>query len=148
MSYQHILKNLREMPWLLRTTVMASVVLGVAFPIVTLIPGVPISINHIEYSGAELWASGFALAIWVAGPFMAIFGVSLYRKRHWTKGALVLMPVLQLAPIYIAALVTGRLSVLSFEVDIVIASIAWAVFMVLYLALNPRAKAYFHHVGT
>jgi hypothetical protein len=142
-SLTELKQRFSAMPWLLRTFVAASVVIGIVFTVLPLVPGASFGLGERELTFQELWQTRVAFALFAVGPLMFVVGVAVFLRMGWVRPVLVVLPLLQLLPFLVVHWAFGAPSPVS-SMTIFAASCAlWAVLAVLYLFGSRGALEHF-----
>src|SRR5687768_14934531 len=91
----------RSLPSLLRTATLALVILGIVVAAAPLIPGMTFNLDGEELTWREMWETRVALALLVLGPLMTSVGLGVLFGRRWARPVLLLMPMIQILPLYL-----------------------------------------------
>ncbi len=146
MTIKATIAELGNVPWPLRTAALASIALGIIFPIITFIPGADFNIAGSVLSHEEIWASGVAVAILVVAPLMLVIGLGILRHRRWVRVPLVVLPILQCLPFQTAHWLSGAPNPTPSIPQYAISCVCWAAITSIYLFASSTAKRYFQSV--
>jgi hypothetical protein len=135
----------RSLPWLLRITTIALIILGAAVAITPLVPGMIFNFDGIEMGWRELWQTRVALALLLLGPLMISVGLGVLHARLWVRPALLLLPFIQLIPFYLVHWIFGAPSpIRSISVGTYfLLCLLWAVLATPYLYGRSAVRRHF-----
>jgi len=138
--------ELGDVPWPLRTAALASIALGIIFPIITLIPGADFNLAGTVMSHEEIWAFGVAVAIMVVAALMLAIGFGILLHSRWVRMPLVVLPILQYLPFQAAHWLSSAPNPTPSIPQYAISCAAWAAITSIYLFASSTAKRYFQSV--
>ena len=142
-SIANLKQRFMAMPWLLRIVVAASLGIGVAFPLLPLMPGASFRLGERELTYQELWQTRVALALFAVGLLMLAVGAGVFLRKGWVRLVLVVLPVLQLLPFLLVHWAFGAPSPVSSPAQFAVSCVAWAVLAFGYLFGSRGAQAHF-----
>lgn len=142
-SLSQLKQRFSAMPWLLRTLVAASMVIGVAFSILPLVPGASFGLGERELSYAELWQTRVAFAVITVGVLMLVVGFAVFLRKSWVRPILVFLPLLQLMPFLAMHWAFGAPSPVSSPAFFAGSSAVWAVLAVAWLFGTRSGREHF-----
>ena len=134
-----IIRDLENMPLILRFVCIASFLTGVVVALATMFPVGGMRINGETLSRAQLWEKGYVPFLLVAGTAMALAGIGIVRRWGWSRWIVVLLYVFT-APIQYIYARQHPNTVMFSAVDL-IPGVTWAVFFYWYL-FHKQKKAF------
>jgi phosphotransferase system glucose/maltose/N-acetylglucosamine-specific IIC component len=95
-------ESLKNAPLLLRILALASLFLGVGFPLSAFVPGSSFNLAGTLLPHEQVWSSRVALAIFASAPLLFAVGLGILFRRRWVRWPLIVLPVLQFLPFQVA----------------------------------------------
>jgi hypothetical protein len=141
--YRAIWAVLEPVPRLLRILAVASIVVGVAVAVETIVPGGSIGLNGVELSHHKMWETRVAVAMLITAPLMLATGIAILRRARAVRFVLVIMPILQFLPFQVDHWVFGAPDPVVSTLFYVVACGGWAIFAIVYLFFYRTPRDYF-----
>ena len=144
-NFSALLDRYKALPYLLKLVTLACILLGVAITLTPLVPGMSFGLDGTVLTWRELWQTRVAVALLVLGPLMVLIGIGSLMARRWARPTLILMPLIQMLPLYLVHWLLGApapiksISVFTYF----LMCVAWALIAYLYLYKSSAARGHF-----
>jgi hypothetical protein len=135
--------RLGRVPFLLRSIAMASFGIGIAFPLVAVIPGATFDFFGDSLSWRELWQTRVAFALLATGPLMLFVAFAIFRRARWVRPVLVVLPILQSLPFRLVHWAFSAPNPIPSLQAYIFSSATWALVATIYLFGFNSVRAYF-----
>ena len=140
-----LVKRYSNLPSLLKVVTLACIFVGLSTTLAPLVPGMSLGLDGTVLTWHQLWQTRIALALLALGPFMMVVGIGSLMGRGWARPTLVLMPLLQVVPLYLVHwLLAAPAPIRSVSVPTYLLLCAvWASIAYLYLYKYSAARKHF-----